>query len=91
MIKAADIVITGRVQGVSFRDYTARAARALDLTGHVENLPDERVFAHVEGEPEALARFIDWCHIGSPLAKVAQVDVSPAAVIDAEDFAIRGL
>lgn len=32
--------VSGRVQGVYFRDFTSRHARELGLTGYVRNLPD---------------------------------------------------
>ena len=37
-MKRVQIVVSGRVQGVSFRAYAVQEARALGLTGYVRNL-----------------------------------------------------
>ena len=50
--------VSGRVQGVFFRECTARKARTLGLTGCAENLPDGRVEVVVEGTHEEIEAFI---------------------------------
>jgi acylphosphatase len=50
MVKArAHILISGRVQGVFFRDYTQRAAQEREIIGWVMNTRDGRVEAVLEG------------------------------------------
>ncbi|MER3602048.1 MAG: acylphosphatase [Nitrososphaerota archaeon] len=73
--KRAHILIWGLVQGVFFRAHAKRVADSLGLAGWVRNLPDGRVEALVEGEEEAVSKFIEWCRRGPPLAKVEQVQV----------------
>jgi acylphosphatase len=68
-------VVSGRVQGVFYRADCAERARALGLGGFVRNLPDGRVDAAFEGEPEAVARMIAWCREGPPQSAVDAVEV----------------
>ena len=67
--------ISGRVQLVLFRDFTARKARALHLTGTVENLADGRVKVVAEGEREQLEKLIGYLHRGSVFSHVDGVEV----------------
>jgi acylphosphatase len=76
MAKArAHISISGRVQGVFFRAYTQKAARAGNILGWVMNTRDGRVEAVLEGEKEQVENMINWCHQGSPMSHVTRVDV----------------
>jgi acylphosphatase len=72
----AQVLISGRVQGVSFRWFTQRKAQALGLTGWVRNLWDGRVEAVFEGEEAAVRQAVAWCHTGEPPARVSQVEVA---------------
>lgn len=66
--------VSGRVQGVFFRQSTARVAGDLGLRGWVRNLPDGRVEAIAEGPAEALDRLLAFCHEGPPAARVDRVE-----------------
>ena len=72
-LQAKRLVIRGRVQGVGYRDAAVQAAFELGVHGWVRNLRDGSVEALVQGHPEAVARFVAWCHRGPPLARVAEV------------------
>jgi len=72
----ARIVVSGRVQGVFFRDHTQRWASSLDLTGWVRNLRDGRVEALAEGDKEKIEELISRLEEGPPLAHVENVEVS---------------
>ncbi len=72
----AHVFVSGRVQGVFFRDYTRRMANKHGVTGWVRNLPDGRVEAIFEGEEEDVKKMIEWCHVGSPASRVDSVEVS---------------
>jgi acylphosphatase len=69
------VVISGRVQGVSFRAYAADEARRLGLAGWVRNRKDRTVEALVAGDDAAIDAFVRWCHEGSPAAQVTGVEV----------------
>jgi acylphosphatase len=68
--------ITGRVQGVFYRDWLVERARALGLDGWVRNRADGSVEAVVQGAPEAVERIVSLAQQGSPASRVAAVQVS---------------
>ncbi len=72
--------MSGRVQGVSFRANTARQARGLAVTGYARNLPDGRVEVLACGTAEAVAALIEWLHRGPLLARVDEIEVTPAQI-----------
>ncbi len=71
----AEVVISGRVQGVFFRARTRERARELDVTGWVRNRPDGRVEAVFEGPQDAVRRMVSWCRRGPRMAQVEDVTV----------------
>lgn len=71
----ADVVVSGRVQGVFFRAATHETAQQLGVNGWVRNLPDGRVEAVFEGPQDAVEAMINWCHKGSSGAQVIDVEV----------------
>jgi acylphosphatase len=74
-MERAHIVVSGRVQGVFFRDHTQKEAAFLGVTGWVKNLFDGRVEIVAEGERERLERLIAAVRQGPPLAHVEDADV----------------
>jgi acylphosphatase len=70
----ARVVVTGVVHGVFFRESTRRTAAEMDVSGWVRNLPDRRVEAVFEGEPEGVEGMVAWAHIGPPHAVVESVE-----------------
>lgn len=69
-------LISGRVQGVSYRFYMREKAQTLGLTGWCRNLEDGRVEAVVSGTPDQLEAILTWCQHGPPAATVTDVLVS---------------
>lgn len=63
-------LVSGRVQGVGFRQATARRAQGLSLRGWVRNLGDGRVEGVAAGEPSALEQLRAWLEQGPPTARV---------------------
>lgn len=77
MAKArAHVLISGRVQGVSFRYYTMQEAQSRNVEGWVRNLWDGRVEAVFEGEQEAVEQMLAWCKHGPPSAQVDDVQIT---------------
>jgi len=84
--------VSGRVQGVFFRDHTRRWATSLGLTGWVRNLPDGRVEVVAEGEKERLEDLVTRLKTGPPMADVQNVGVTWEDWCDEfEDFRITWL
>ncbi|MEM9157388.1 MAG: acylphosphatase [Cyanobacteria bacterium P01_F01_bin.33] len=68
-------IVSGKVQGVGYRFHTQQMARSLDVAGWVRNLPDGRVEAVFEASAVLVERAVQWCHRGSPAARVRAVEV----------------
>ena len=83
------VSITGRVQGVFFRDSTREKAEELGLSGWVRNTSDgvEAVF---EGPPQKIREAVAWCEHGPPNASVDNLnaDFGPAQN-DLQGFDVR--
>ena len=77
MALQARLAITGRVQGVGYRDWAMAAAQRLGLSGWVRNRADGSVEALVVGDDDAVGRMIEACRRGPSLARVDAVDVEP--------------
>jgi acylphosphatase len=71
----AHILVSGRVQGVFFRDHTHKWARSLLVTGWVRNVDDGNVEIIAEGERENIESLISHLEEGPPLAIVENIDV----------------
>ncbi len=81
-------IVDGRVQGVGFRYFVLREARALGLSGWVRNLPDGRVEVLAGGEPDAVAALEGRLWEGPPHARVASVDARDAEAPAHAEFRI---
>lgn len=66
-------VVSGRVQGVGFRQFTAEKARALKISGWVKNRPDGNVEAEAEGSEDELQAFEKNLRAGPALSRVDEV------------------
>jgi acylphosphatase len=72
---ARRVRVTGRVQGVFFRDSCRAEAEKLGVRGWVANEPDGSVSGHFEGAEEAVDALVEWCRTGPPRAEVHGVEV----------------
>lgn len=70
------LVVTGRVQGVFFRDWTVEQARSLGLDGWVRNRADGSVEMVVVGAPEMIETMVTRARQGSPASRVDGVELS---------------
>jgi len=75
-LKQAHIFVSGRVQGVYYRQSTKERALALGIQGWTRNLADKRVEIVAQGSQEQLDALIQWCELGPDLAKVERVEVA---------------
>ena len=68
------LAITGRVQGVGFRESMRVVAQALEINGWVRNCEDGSVEAITQGNEFAIEQLVAWCHNGPPGANVKYVN-----------------
>lgn len=81
--------ITGKVQGVRYRDFVQSAATELGVVGYVKNNPDGTVAVVAQGLPDILKEFVEFLHEGSLLAKVDAVGVEwGTARVTYDDFSV---
>ena len=83
------MLVTGRVQGVFFRQETYRRALAEKVAGWVRNLPDGKLEAVFEGDAEPVEAMIRWCRSGPPLAQVNDVQVEWSEPLGERGFRVR--
>ena len=87
--KCVRLKIHGKVQGVWFRAHTQEQAQSLDIKGWVRNEPDGSVKIEAAGEKESVDTFIKWCHSGSPMARVKEVEVEEIPCQEYSGFRIE--
>ena len=74
MLRQIECVISGRVQGVLYRDFARRKARGLGLVGIVENLSNGTVHVIAQGDESELHYFVGYLKRGNILSRVDAVD-----------------
>ena len=67
------VVITGVVQGVSFRASMRDVALSHGVKGWVRNIDDGAVEALVQGEEEQVELLLKWARVGPPGARVTSL------------------
>lgn len=80
--------ITGKVQGVFYRQSARDKAHELGLKGQTWNNEDGSVTIVVNGNNPELDTFFEWCRQGPPRAQVLSVDIKESADQDFFDFRI---
>ena len=78
MTRTLHLRISGRVQGVGYRDALRREAQVNGISGWVRNRRDGTVEAVVQGSPAALEKLLAWAKIGPPAARVTAVSAPGA-------------
>lgn len=81
--------ISGRVQGVGFRDWTQRRAKDLGLSGWVSNLASGDVEALFSGPAGAVDAMLAACRRGPQLARVDDVKVVETTETASGPFSVR--
>ena len=80
--------ISGRVQGVFFRDSTRRQAGKLGLSGYARNMPDCSVDVLACGDEQNVARLAEWFWQGSPMSAVTDVQCISQDMHEVDGFDI---
>ena len=87
--KSVRVRITGRVQGVGFREWTREEASGLGLSGWVRNEADGSVSALLVGPDGDVATMLDRLWTGPRFAVVSVVESEAAEITGMEaDFRI---
>lgn len=82
-------LVTGRVQGVGFRNYVQKHALKLDITGYAKNLADGSVEVHAVGDAANLNKLSGYVRRGPMLAEVRTIDEQSADLVRYDGFQIR--
>jgi acylphosphatase len=83
------VLVSGRVQGVWFRESCRNEADARRVGGWVRNRPDGKVEAVFEGEPDAVEALVGWCSIGPLRARVVRVEITDELPVGETRFTVR--
>ena len=75
MVQTFVIIVSGKVQGVYYRQSAKQKALELGVTGFVKNMPDGSVMLVATGSKGQLNGLLDWCRKGPPAARVTDVKV----------------
>jgi acylphosphatase len=85
-MNAVRLIISGRVQGVGYRDWLVGEATRLGVRGWVRNLGTDQVEAVVCGEAASVEAIVEQCRRGPIWASVTGVQRSDHAVITGTEF-----
>ncbi len=88
-MQAYSIKITGRVQGVHFRQSTKAVADQLGVKGFIKNELDGTVYIEAEADEWIMENFIEWCNEGPDRAVVESVELVEIEVQKFENFLIK--
>ena len=69
------IIISGFVQGVSFRSFIKKQADLLNIKGYVLNTKDSKIEAILEGEKNKITILIERCKKGPTFARVTKIEI----------------
>jgi acylphosphatase len=83
------VIVTGRVQGVWFRDSCRDQARSESVSGFARNRADGTVEVELEGTEPAVERMTAWCRVGPARARVDSVSVERISPVGEPGFRIR--
>lgn len=89
-MRARKFWVSGRVQGVGYRQFAARVAREFGLRGWVRNLSDGRVEAFALGQARLLEDFEARLRQGPPAGDVRGVEVEDITKATNADVRIEG-
>jgi acylphosphatase len=87
-MKTIRLTIKGKVQGVFYRATAKDVADEFGIKGWVKNLPDKNVEIRATASDEILQKFINWCKLGPPKAKVDEVIVEELSFEEFSGFRI---
>ncbi|KXT00851.1 hypothetical protein AC578_965 [Pseudocercospora eumusae] len=84
MSKRISFTVSGTVQGVNFRSFTAEKANSLSVTGFVKNASDGTVVGEAQGSSSNLDKFVQHLNMGPRAAKVGNVEMKDIGLKEGE-------
>ena len=89
-LKQIHIFVTGRVQGVFFRQSTRVIAIKNNVNGWVCNLDDGRVEIVAQGEEQDIDKLTDWCRTGPANSRVDEFELTEESITkEFENFEVK--
>ena len=82
------LLVSGKVQGVFFRQALKVVAKKNNVLGWVRNLKDGRVEAILEGDNKSINSVIEWTRIGPANSRVDDIEVNIEDVYSGNKFSI---
>ncbi len=89
MLVTYSIIVSGKVQGVFYRQSTKEKAVAAGITGTVENLPTGQVKIMATGTKEQIETLITWCKHGPSKAIVTSIEITEQPLQSFGQFSIK--
>ena len=89
-MKSLQIIVSGKVQGVFFRDSTRRKANELGLVGYVENLDNGAVEVVTQGDELKLNELIKFIKNNPGHSKVKDIKIKDKELEKFDGFGIKG-
>jgi acylphosphatase len=78
--------VSGRVQGVGYRAFAARAAARYGLAGYAKNFGDGRVEVLLVGDSAGIAEATGELRRGPAYGEVRHVEIQESAILRWEGF-----
>ena len=88
-MKSISLIVSGKVQGVFFRDSTRRKAIELGLKGYVKNLQDDSVEVVAQGNEEEIKELIEFIKNNPGYSKVIEVKINYKELENFKEFEIK--
>lgn len=88
MLVTYSIIVSGKVQGVFYRQSTREKATTIGITGSVENLSNGEVKIIATGTKEQIETLIQWCRQGPPKAIVTSIEITELPLQSFGQFSI---
>ena len=88
-MKAVQVIVSGHVQGVFFRESTKRKANELGLAGYVENLDNGNVEVVAQGDEDKLNELIKFIKKNPGKSKVENIKITDKTTENFKTFEIR--
>lgn len=89
MLVTYSIIVSGKVQGVFYRQSTREKATTIGITGTVENLSNGDVKIIATGTKEQIETLMHWCKQGPQKAIVTMVEITELPLQSFDQFSIK--